>query len=71
MLRLMLQSLYGGAAMTAHIIFSVIIFICSLVSYAVFRLWQGGFAGRNYMRNEYGIEEEDEDNEKDREDDSL
>ena len=48
---------------TAHKKYSVIIFICALVSYAVFRLWQGGFAGKNYMRNEYGIEEDDTDNE--------
>lgn len=45
--------------MPIKIVFSVIIFICALVSYAVFRMWQGEFAGRNYMRNEFGIEEED------------
>lgn len=57
--------------MTAYAVFSVIIFICALVSYAAFRLWQGGFAGKNYMRNEYGIEEEDTDNERDRKDNNM
>ena len=57
--------------MAAHAVFSVIIFICALVSYAAFRLWQGGFAGKNYMRNEYGIEEEDTDNERDGKKDKM
>ncbi len=47
--------------MTAHVVFSVIIFICAIISYAYFRLWQGNFAGKNYMRNEYDIKEEDYD----------
>lgn len=46
--------------MIARIIFSVIIFICAMISYAYFRLKQGEYAGRNYMRNEYDIEEEDD-----------
>lgn len=45
--------------MYARIIFSVIIFICALVSYAYFSLWRGGFAGKNYMRNEFDIKDED------------
>lgn len=54
--------------MAAKIIISVIIFICALISHAIFRLWQGGFAGRNYMRNEFGIEEEDIDEDSKRKD---
>ncbi|MDD6396127.1 MAG: hypothetical protein PUB37_08145 [Firmicutes bacterium] len=57
--------------MAAHAVFSVIIFICALVSYAAFRLWQGRFAGKNYMRNEYGIEEDDTDNERDGKDNKM
>lgn len=47
--------------MNAWGIFSAIIFVCALVAHGIFRLWQGGFAGKNYMRNEYGIDEEDTD----------
>lgn len=47
--------------MVIKIIISVVIFICALISHVYFRLKQGEYAGRNYMRNEFDIKEEDDD----------
>lgn len=46
--------------MKVKIIFSIFIFICALASYAYFRLKQGEYAGRNYMRNEFDIKDDDQ-----------
>lgn len=47
-----------SAATIIEIILSAAIFIAAIAAHVYYRLWQGGFAGKNYMHNEFGIDEE-------------
>lgn len=58
----LLASLNGGAySLNVYIVFSIILMAASVAVFALYQLWQGGFAGHNYMKNEYDIDYEDKD----------
>lgn len=47
--------------MNVYIVFSIILMAASVAVFALYQLWQGDFAGHNYMKNEYDIDYEDKD----------